>query len=116
MGAIAQNRQTTMILNVRNGSTLPGLPEDAVVEVPATVDANGVHPLATAPPDLHQLGLMQQLKAAERAAIRAARTGSRDDARLAFALHPLVHSLELSDRLIDGYTASIPEIAEVLQG
>jgi 6-phospho-beta-glucosidase len=116
MGAIAQNRQATLILNVRNGSTIAGLPEDAVIEVPSMVDANGAHPLATAPPDLHQLGLMQQLKASERATIRAALSGSRDEAMLAFALHPLVHSLDLSAQLVDGYAGSIPEVAEVLRG
>jgi 6-phospho-beta-glucosidase len=114
MGAIAGNRRTTMILNVRNGSTIAGLPEDAVIEVPSTVDANGVHPLSTAPPDLHQLGMMQQMKAVERATIRAAMTGSRADAELAFAMHPLVRSLDVSAQLVEGYVSSIPEIAEVL--
>jgi 6-phospho-beta-glucosidase len=116
MGAIAENRRATMILNVRNGTTIAGLPEDAVVEVPTMVDANGVHPLSTSAPDLHQLGLMQQVKAVERATIRAATTGSRADAQLAFALHPLVNSLDVSARLVDGYVASIPEVAEVLGG
>ena len=114
MGAIAGNRRATMILNVRNGSTIAGLPEDAVIEVPSTVDANGVHPLSTAPPDLHQLGMMQQMKAVERATIRAAMTGSRADAQLAFAMHPLVRSLDVSAQLVEGYVSSIPEIAEVL--
>jgi 6-phospho-beta-glucosidase len=115
MGAIAENRRATMILNVRNGATIQGLPPDAVIEVPSTVDANGVHPLSTVAPDLHQLGLMQQMKAVERATIVAATTGSRDEARRAFGLHPLVHSLDVSDQLLEGYTASIPEIAEVLR-
>ena len=114
MGAIAGNRRATMILNVRNGATIAGLPEDAVVEVPSTVDAHGVHPLPTAPPDLHQLGMMQQMKGVERATIRAAMTGSRVDAHLAFGLHPLVRSLDVSSRLVEGYVSSIPEIAEVL--
>ncbi|MDQ4138404.1 MAG: 6-phospho-beta-glucosidase [Actinomycetota bacterium] len=114
MGAIAQNRSATMILNVRNGSTIAGLPEDAVIEVPSTVDANGAHPLSTAPPDLHQLGLMQQMKAVERATIRAAVTGSRADAELAFAMHPLVRSLDVSAQLVEGYVTAIPEIADVL--
>ena len=114
MGAIAENRPATMILNVRNGATIPGLPEDAVIEVPATVDANGVHPLPTASPDLHQLGLLQQVKAVERLTIRAALTGSRADAQLAFALHPLVNSLDVSARLVEGYVASVPELAAVL--
>jgi 6-phospho-beta-glucosidase len=114
MGAIARNRRATMILNVRNGSTIAGLPEDAVIEVPCTVDANGVHPLSTTQPDLHQLGMMQQMKAVERATIRAAVTGSRADAELAFAMHPLVRSLDVSAQLVEGYVRSIPEIADVL--
>ena len=44
MAAISRNERATMILNVRNGSTIAALPPDAVVEVPTVVDANGVHP------------------------------------------------------------------------
>jgi 6-phospho-beta-glucosidase len=114
MGAIAGNRRTTTILDVRNGTTIVGLPEDAVIEVPCVVDGSGVHPLATPPPDLHQLGLMQQVKAVERLTIRAATSGSRDDARLAFALHPLVPSLGVAERLVEGYAEAIPEVGAVL--
>ena len=39
MRAIAHGERTTLILNVRNGSALPGVPADAVVEVPCVVDA-----------------------------------------------------------------------------
>lgn len=49
MAAISRNERATMILNVRNRGTIGGLPDDAVVEVPTVVDANGVHPLTTAP-------------------------------------------------------------------
>jgi hypothetical protein len=41
-------------------------------------------------------------------------TGSRADAHLAFAMHPLVRSLDVSAQLVEGYVSSIPEIAEVL--
>jgi 6-phospho-beta-glucosidase len=115
MAAIAENRSATMILDVRNGTTVAGLPQDAVIEVPCFVDATGVHPLATPAPDLHQLGLMQQVKAVERLTIRAATTGSRDEARLAFALHPLVPSLEVAERLVEGYITTIPEVGAVLR-
>jgi 6-phospho-beta-glucosidase len=113
MSAISRNERTTMILNVRNGTTVAGLPSDAVVEVPTTVDANGVHPLATAAPDLHQLGLMQQVKAVERHTIAAAVHGDRDEALKAFALHPLVDSVDLGRRLLAGYVAAIPGVAAV---
>ncbi|MEU9025547.1 6-phospho-beta-glucosidase [Actinomadura sp. NPDC048394] len=116
MAAISRNEPATMILNVRNGTTVRALPEDAVVEVPVLVDAGGVHPLTLAQPDLHQAGLMQQVKAVERLTISAARTGSRAEAAKAFALHPLVDSVSVGRRLLDGYAARIPEVAAVFAG
>ena len=115
MAAITRNERATMILNVCNGATLAGLPTDAVVEVPTMVDANGVHPLTTTQPSLDQLGLMQQVKAVERHTIAAAITGSREEALLAFALHPLVDSVSVARNLLTGYIDAIPEVAQVLQ-
>jgi 6-phospho-beta-glucosidase len=113
MHAVASNERSTLILNVRNGNTIPGLPADAVIEVPAAVDANGARPLATQTPALHQLGLMQQVKQVERHAISAAREGSMSEALLALALHPLVDSVPIARKLLDGYISSIPEVAAV---
>ena len=91
--ALFGDRPSTQILNVRNGSSVPALPSDAVIELPCRVDARGATPLPVAPPTLHQLGLMSQVKDCERAIIEAALTGSRTAALRAFALHPLVGSL-----------------------
>lgn len=113
MGAIARNERSTMILNVRNGIAVPGLDADAVVEIPALVDAQGAHPLATAPPDLHQLGLMASIKAVERHAITAATTGSAEAAVQAFATHPLVDSVSVAHALLRGYRAAIPDLDRV---
>ncbi|GAA4226859.1 6-phospho-beta-glucosidase [Actinomadura meridiana] len=113
MAAIARDEPATMILNVGNGTTVPALPADAVIEVPTLVDARGVHPLPPTQPDLHQTGLMQQVKAVERLTINAALTGSRADAAKAFALHPLVDSVSTGRRLLDGYVDRIPEVAAV---
>ncbi|MEW1780132.1 6-phospho-beta-glucosidase [Streptomyces sp. NPDC086777] len=116
MAAVSRNERATMILNVRNGTTVSALPQDAVVEVPVTVDANGVHPLTITQPDLHQAGLMQQVKAVERLTISAAVTGSRTDALKAFSLHPLVDSVGVGRQLLDGYIDRIPEVAAVFAG
>jgi 6-phospho-beta-glucosidase len=102
-----------MILNVRNAGTIAGMPDDAVVEVPTMVDANGVHPLSTARPSLDQLGLMQQVKSVERHIIAAAAHGDRSEALKAFALHPLVDSVAVAQQLLDGYIEKIPEVAAV---
>lgn len=114
MAAIARNEHTTMVLNARNGSAVAGLDPSAVVEVPSTVDATGVHPLATATPEPHQLGLMQQVKAVERLTIEAALTGSPDAAVKAFALHPLVDSVSVARDLLRAYAEAIPEVAAVI--
>ncbi len=103
MAALAHDRPATMILNVANGSTIAGLPADAVVEVPCTVDAAGVRPVPRSPVDLAQLGLMQQVKAVERLTIRAAVERDPDLALQAFALHPLVDSVSVARELVAGY-------------
>jgi 6-phospho-beta-glucosidase len=106
MAAAMRGAPTRMILDVRNGSAVPGLPADAVVEVLCDVDAAGPRPVATDPLAGHQLGLLQQMKAVEQLTIEAARTGSRDTALAAFALHPLVDSVSTARRLLDGYRAA----------
>ncbi|MFI6318196.1 6-phospho-beta-glucosidase [Nonomuraea sp. NPDC050556] len=113
MAALSSGEPTTMILDVGNGSAVPGLPAEAVVEVPCVVDASGVRPLATRPLDGRFLGLVQQVKAVEQATIRAALDGSSDRAVEAFAMHPLVDSVGVARRLLDGYRARIPALDEV---
>lgn len=104
----------TLVLDVANRGTVAGLPDDAVVEVPATVDSAGVRPLALrSQPDLHQLGLMASVKAVERLTIEAATAGSPELAERAFALHPLVDSLAAARDLLSGYRSRIPEVDAV---
>ena len=88
-----------LILNVRNGSTVPALAPDAVIETVCRVDSDGAVPLPAAPPSDHELGLMSTVKSCERAIASAALTGSAADALRAFALHPLVGSLEAARTL-----------------
>lgn len=103
----------TLILNVANRSTLPGLAADAVVEVPCRVDPTGPSPLPVSPLRGEMLGLVQQVKAVERLAIQAAVTGSVSMAVRAMACHPLVDSVTTARLLIDGYRERIPDFATV---
>jgi 6-phospho-beta-glucosidase len=114
MNAIAGGQPAVIILNVRGRGTLPGFDDDAVLELPCTVNATGARPLPAAPPQPYQLGLMQQVKAAERFTIEAATNRSRDAALKAFAVHPLVDSVSVARGLLSGYVEEIPEIARLL--
>ncbi|MFJ5015510.1 6-phospho-beta-glucosidase [Streptomyces griseoluteus] len=111
MRAVARDERTTLILNVRNRSTLTALDAEAVIEVPCLVGADGAHPLATDPLPGHAAGLVCSVKAVEREVLAAAESGSRETAVKAFALHPLVDSVSVARRLVDGYTAAHPELA-----
>ncbi|MEV7789280.1 6-phospho-beta-glucosidase [Streptomyces sp. NPDC088106] len=111
MRAIARDERTTLILNVRNRGTLAALDAEAVIEVPCLVDANGAHPVSVDPLPGHATGLVCAVKAVEREVLAAARSGSRETAVKAFALHPLVDSVNVARRLVDGYTAAHPGLA-----
>lgn len=111
MRAIARDERTTLILNVRNRSTLAALDADAVIEVPCLVDANGAHPVAVAPLPGHATGLVCSVKAVEREVLTAAESCSRQRAVKAFALHPLVDSVTVARRLVEGYTEVHPGLA-----
>jgi 6-phospho-beta-glucosidase len=114
MAALSGSPPRTMILGVRNGAAVPGLPADAVVEVPCLVGPHGVTPLATSPLPGAMLGLLQQVKAVEQDTIEAAVTGSATLALRAFAQHPLVDSVTVAQRLSDGYRERLPGLAAVL--
>jgi 6-phospho-beta-glucosidase len=102
--ALSGGAPATLVLNVRNGNTVVGLPPDAVVEVACRVDSSGPVPLPVAEPTAHQLGLMSVVKGCEHAIIEAARTGSTEAALRAFALHPLVGSLDVARALVRAAT------------
>ncbi|MFE3743663.1 6-phospho-beta-glucosidase [Streptomyces sp. NPDC059134] len=111
MRAVARDERATLILNVRNRSTLAALDADAVIEVPCLVDGNGAHPVTVAPLPHHATGLVCAVKAVEREVLAAAESGSRASAVAAFALHPLVDSVSVARRLLDGYRAVHPGLA-----
>jgi 6-phospho-beta-glucosidase len=97
--AIAQDRREVHIVNVRNGSSLPDLPPDSVVEVPSVIGKSGAHPLVSGslPPAIR--GLTAAVKAYEELTIQAAITGDEDTAKMALFSHPLVPSWDVATAL-----------------
>ncbi len=99
-------------VDVRNDGTIAGLPDEAVVEVPALVDRAGPRPLRTAPLAPEQLGLVQSVTAYEVLTIAAARTGDRRVALRALLANPLVRqwdtAVPLLDAILDANRAHLP--------
>ncbi|MFF1828812.1 6-phospho-beta-glucosidase [Paenarthrobacter sp. NPDC058040] len=116
---------TQLILNVPNSPVtgvppadvaVPGLPADAVVEVPCQVTPDGALPLAQDRPGGQFLTLMRHVKEVERLTIQAVREGDREAALQAFAAHPLVGSEELGRQLLEGYEEGFPELKRLWVG
>jgi 6-phospho-beta-glucosidase len=95
---------STQVVNVRNAGTLPFLPDDAVIEVPAEVDRSGVRPLPVEPLVPLYAGLVAHVTAYEHLALEAALHGGHDRVFQALLAHPLVGQVDratgLTDRLI----------------
>jgi 6-phospho-beta-glucosidase len=109
--ALAGGQARRLILNVANGTAVDRLPADLVIETNCAVDETGARPLATAPPEPHQLGLIAGVRAAERAVIEAARTGSYAAALHAFTIHPLVASEQAARQVLDDLLVSQPALS-----
>jgi 6-phospho-beta-glucosidase len=110
--AIALNTRAVLILNTANRTSLPFLDAAAVVEVPAVVGRAGPVPLAAGAFPAHARALVEAMKDVERTTIAAALTGSPALAVKALALHPLVPSVTVAQKIFDGYRARLPELAE----
>ncbi|WP_033260461.1 6-phospho-beta-glucosidase [Kitasatospora setae] len=95
------HRTTVQVVNTRNDGILPFLPDDAVIEVPATVDATGVRPLPQRPLEPLYAGLIASVTAYEHLALDAALHGGRDRVFDALLAHPLIGQIDLADHLTD---------------
>ncbi|MFI8346515.1 6-phospho-beta-glucosidase [Streptomyces sp. NPDC085596] len=89
------------VVNTVNGGTLPFLPDDAVIEVPAAVGPAGAKPLAVPGVDPLFAGLMANVTAYEELALDAALRGGRERVFRALLAHPLVGQYAYADRLTD---------------
>ena len=89
------------MVNLRNDGTLPFLPDDHVIEVPARVSAAGVEALPVAPLDDDIRGLISAVAGYERLALDAAMLGGRDRVLRAMQAHPLVLQYDRAEKLTD---------------
>jgi 6-phospho-beta-glucosidase len=93
------------VVNVRNAGTLPFLPDEAVIEVPATIGAHGATPVPVAPLSPLMSGLVAHVSAYEELALDAALRGGRDRVAMALLAHPLIGQYDIAGQLADKLVA-----------
>jgi 6-phospho-beta-glucosidase len=98
--AHANDSRAVFTLNVRNGTTLPWMPLEAIVEVPTLVTRQGFYPLQppSAPPDIQ--AMLRRNAACEMMWVEAVVEKSYDKALRAMALNHLVHDLDQARGLL----------------
>ena len=101
LASLTADRGDVQVVNLRNDGTLPFLPDDAVVEVPATITAEGATALPVDPvPPLYS-GLIAHTFGYEQLALEAALHGGRDRVFQALLAHPLVGQVDQAEQLTD---------------
>ncbi len=84
-----------------SGGYIENLPRDIVVEVPATVDAGGIHPLPVgAIPETYAAYMRTQFSIIK-LVVEAYRTGSKRLLLQALLLDPCVNSITAAEKLLD---------------
>ena len=77
------------VVNIQHNGAVKDWPADWVVEIPAKVDAKGIHPLPTEPLPAACFGLIAQVKMYELLTVEAAVHGDKNAAYQALLAHPL---------------------------
>ena len=101
LASLVTDARDRQVLNVRNAGTFGFLDDDAVIEVPAVVSADGPVPVPIAPLEPGMRGLIAHVTAYEELAVAAALRGGRDRVQAALLAHPLIGQYDLSGRLAD---------------
>jgi 6-phospho-beta-glucosidase len=101
LASLTSDRGDVQVVNLRNDGSLPFLPDDHVIEVPARVGANGLVAESIAPLADDLRGLISAVAGYERLALDAAIHGGRDRVLRAMQAHPLVLQYDRATKLTD---------------
>jgi 6-phospho-beta-glucosidase len=99
VASIANDRGETHIVDCRNSGSLPDLPDEVAVEMPAIINRQGAQAITSGPLPFSIRGLIQHVKAYEELTIDAALSGDERTALLALMTNPLVPSFDAAKRL-----------------
>jgi len=101
LASLTADTGDTQVVNLRNKGILPFLADDAVIEVPARITANGPVALPIAPVEPLYAGLIAHVTAYEELAVDAALRGGRDRVFQTMLAHPLIGQIDIADKLTD---------------
>jgi alpha-galactosidase/6-phospho-beta-glucosidase family protein len=90
MASVIEARREIFVVNTINDGLVPNLPGTAAVEVPAVVDAEGVHPMGVGPLPTGLAAVLSRHALVQELTAEAALTGRHELLRQAMAADPLL--------------------------
>lgn len=109
MEAVIDDRNERFIVNVMNNGLIPNLPAEASVEVPAVVNAEGVHPIGIGTIPTGLAAALSQHALVEVLTAKAALSGDRGILRQAMMVDPLL-AATLEPPAIEALTDEMLEV------
>ena len=99
-GIMTDSKHYELSVNLPNEGIIENLPQDLVVECPATVDKNGVHGLELGEIPSGLAGLMRNQATVQDLTVEAALTGSKQRALEALLADPAIDSLSSAKKML----------------
>lgn len=99
--AIKNDTKARFLVITENRGTIPNMPYDAMVEVPAYIGKNGPEVIVRGPIPLFQQGLMMQQVNSEKLIVEACVENSYEKALQAFTLNKTVPSMRVAKAILD---------------
>jgi len=100
-GILADSHHKELAVNIPNDGLIDNLPRDMIVEVPATVDKDGVHGVKLGVLPKGFAGLLCNQVAVHDLTAEAVLTGSREIALQALLVDPVVDSVRAAEQVLD---------------
>ena len=114
INSLANDVNDIQVVNVKNNGTLDFLDDDAIIEAPSVIGADGAKPIKVENfKNQHIIALMRVVKAYEKFTVEAATTGSDEAAIKGLLVHPLVGDWEKATKcyaeMKEAHKAYLPE-------
>ena len=113
--AIVDNGNITLVVNAPNEGTIPNLPDEAIVEVNAQINAYGIRPIQTGPLPETLAAHLRRFFDFQQQVVLAALSGDREQALHAFMLDPntasrldLDQTRTMMDELLEANAQHLP--------
>ncbi len=99
--SIHNNGNDVHIVNTRNNGAIKGIPDNASVETNCVINSSGVYPVVNEETPVSIAGLLNQVKAYEMLAAKAAVEGDIKSAYLALVNNPLVPDANVAEKALE---------------